>query len=144
MSIIAKKTASAVFGQFVLVSLLFESVYAVQKRFHFFQLLWNLIIIIRGGPSPGRYPNGKHLGQLSLVMRPQHHHLMTKALINQSALVVEESQCPRNFQVENPETVRSPTISLINQWLSGRFGFTLPRSFLQKDFERAKTKTTLG
>jgi hypothetical protein len=43
------------------------------------------------------------------------NNLMTKALINQFALVVEESQCPRNFQVESPESVRCPTISLINQ-----------------------------
>jgi hypothetical protein len=46
---------------------------------------------------------------------PQLHHLMMKALINQSTLVVEESQCHRNFQVESPETLRSPTISLMNQ-----------------------------
>jgi hypothetical protein len=57
----------------------------------------------------------KASGTIKSRYAPQLHHLMTKALINQFTLVVEESQCPRNFQVESPETVRSPTISLLNQ-----------------------------
>jgi hypothetical protein len=83
-------------------------------------------------------------GTIKSRYAPLPHHLKMKALINQSALVVEESQRLRNFQFESPETMKNPTFSLLNQLLSGRFEFTLTRSFLQKVFERANTKRPLG
>jgi hypothetical protein len=60
-----------------------------KKNFFFF-----FIIIISGGPSPGGYPKRKASGTIKSRYATSPHHLMTKALINQSALVVGKSQRP--------------------------------------------------